>query len=105
MEAISHLNHGLEIIDTLPDSPALLEQELAFQTTLGPAMLATKGWSAPEPNATYQRAHELCQKVGDAGQSFSALWGIWLFHLDPLIGGACCCEPWQECYTITRIGT
>src|SRR5438552_2503002 len=41
-EAIAHLTKGLEMLATLPDTPERARQELAMQTTLGPALVATK---------------------------------------------------------------
>ena len=36
IEAIGHLSQGLELLTTLPDTPERSQQELTFQTTLGP---------------------------------------------------------------------
>ena len=47
---------------------------------LGPALLATRGWAAPEALATYVRARELSEKVGDTAQLFTSLWGTWLLR-------------------------
>ena len=43
VEAIGHLTRGLACSTTLPDTPERAQQELALQTTLGPALMATKG--------------------------------------------------------------
>ena len=43
LEAIAHLTQGLEVLATLPDTPERAQQELDLQTTLGPALMATKG--------------------------------------------------------------
>src|SRR5262249_33414804 len=43
LEAISHLSKGLEVLQTLPDTPERTRQELLIQTTLGPALMAVKG--------------------------------------------------------------
>src|SRR5262249_42388679 len=59
-EGISHLTRGLELLKTLPDTPEHTQQELALQTTLGPVLIATKGYAAPEVEKTYTRARELC---------------------------------------------
>ncbi len=48
VEAISHLTKGLELLKTLPDTPERAQQELALQTTLGPLLIATKGYAAEE---------------------------------------------------------
>ena len=55
-EAITHLSKGLTLLQRLPDTPERLQQELAVQTTLGPALMATKGMAAPEVEQTYARA-------------------------------------------------
>ena len=43
LEAVAHLTKGLEVLATLPDTPERTQQELVMQTTLGPALLVTKG--------------------------------------------------------------
>jgi predicted ATPase len=79
-EAIHHLTKGLEQLTGLPDSFEKAKQELAFQNTLGPALLATKGWASPAAIETYLRARVLCERVGDTTQLFTTLWGTWLFR-------------------------
>ena len=81
-EAVVLARRGLELLETLPDTPERARKELALQITLGPALIATKGWTAPEVERTYTRAHELCQQVGETPDLFPALWGLWLFHHD-----------------------
>jgi tetratricopeptide (TPR) repeat protein len=80
-EAISHLTKGLEVLKTLPDTRTRAQQELVLQNTLGPVLMAIRGWAAPEVEATYARARELCQQVGDTPQLFPALLGIGTFYL------------------------
>jgi predicted ATPase len=48
VEAIAHGQHGLELLTALPDTPQRTQHELDFLTTLGPALVATKGYAAPE---------------------------------------------------------
>jgi len=80
VEAIGHLTKGLEVLKTLPDSPDRTQRELALQTTLGPALIATKGFAAPEVEKAYARARELCQQVGETPQLFPVLFGLWGFY-------------------------
>jgi predicted ATPase len=82
-EAVGLARRGLALLASLPESPERDRQELALQLTLGPPLIVIKGTAAPEIERTYQRAHELSQKVGDASQQFSALWGLWYSQLDP----------------------
>ena len=44
---------------------------------LGPALMATKGYAAPEVEHAYARARELCQQVGETPQLFPVLLGLW----------------------------
>jgi predicted ATPase len=80
-EAIDHLTKGLELLQTLPDTPERTQQELTLQITLGPALMATKGYAAPELEKAYARARELCRQVGETPQLFSVLWGLWGFYV------------------------
>ena len=69
------------LLKTLPDTLERQRQELAFQTRLGPALMASRGYAAPEVKQAYIRAQELCEHVGDTPRLFSVLWGLWLFSL------------------------
>src|SRR5262249_38872936 len=46
LEAVAHLTTGLELLATLPDTLERTQQELIVQTTLGPALMASKGIAA-----------------------------------------------------------
>jgi TOMM system kinase/cyclase fusion protein len=81
LEAVAHLTQGLELLATLPETPERAQQELIMQTTLGPALINTKGQAAPEVLDTYARARELCQQVGETPQLFQVLRGLWYFYL------------------------
>ena len=48
LEAISHLARGLELLEASPDSPERVQRELELQLALGSALMATKGYAAPE---------------------------------------------------------
>ncbi len=81
-EAIHHLTKGLELLETLPDTPERNRQELTLDTTLGPALIATKGNAAPEVEQTYARALELCRRLGEPpatlpGAVWSTLSSTW----------------------------
>jgi len=64
-EAISHLTAALDLLTTLPESRERSQQELVVQMTLGIALGATKGQTAPEVERLYTRARELCEQVGE----------------------------------------
>jgi class 3 adenylate cyclase/predicted ATPase len=62
-EAVAQLRQGLDLLAGLPDSAQRQEQELNLQTTLGNVLIATKGYSAPEPGEAYARARALCEQL------------------------------------------
>jgi predicted ATPase len=80
-EAIGHLSQGLELLKTLPDTPQRTQQELEFQIALGNALVAAKGFAAPEVGQTYRQARALCQQMGEPPQLFSVLHGLHRFYL------------------------
>jgi predicted ATPase len=80
VEAIAHLRKGLELLRTLPDTPERWQHELDVQLALGPALMATKGFAAPDVEHVYTRARELCQQVGETPQLPRVLRGLWLFY-------------------------
>ena len=51
-----------------------------LQLALGPALIATKGFAAPEVEQTYDRARALCQQVGETPQLFPTLLGLCRFY-------------------------
>jgi class 3 adenylate cyclase len=81
-EAIAHLNKGLGLLGELRDDEARAWQELDLQVTLGSALIAAKGYAAPETGAAYARARNLCYQVGDTERLASILYGQTLFFLD-----------------------
>ena len=81
VEAINHFTKGLELIQTLPDTPERAQQELTLQLALGGPLVATKGYTTLETRAAFSRARELCQQVGETPQLFTALSGLGAFYL------------------------
>jgi serine/threonine protein kinase/predicted ATPase len=80
-EAIVLARRGIELLASLPASPARARKELALQITLGPALFATREWAAPDVEAAYTRAHLLCRELGESPDLFPALWGLCLFRI------------------------
>jgi predicted ATPase/class 3 adenylate cyclase len=80
-DAISNLSAAIDLLQRLPDGPERIQREVLLQLALGPALIAVKGWAAPEVERAYTRARELCERVGDPPQHFPALFGLWYLHL------------------------
>jgi predicted ATPase/class 3 adenylate cyclase len=64
VEAIRYLTRGLELLQTLPDTPERTQQELTLQLALGVPLMATKGYAAPEVEHTYTRARATVPAAG-----------------------------------------
>jgi predicted ATPase len=76
-EAVRLLTKGLELLTSLPDTPAHTWQELALQATLGRALAATLGFASAETEQAYARAWELGRQVEETAQLGTVLWGLW----------------------------
>jgi predicted ATPase len=90
-EAITHLTNGIEVLQSLPETPEGDRQEVALQLALGPALMATRGWSAPDAEGLYRRAQHLCERLGDDRERFNAIWGSWFVR-----AGDCAWEAASE---------
>ena len=77
-EAIEQIATALETLGELADSRERAERELSLRITLGNALLAERGYAAPETTETYARARELCTELGEDAPSFlPVLYGLW----------------------------
>ncbi len=75
-EAIAHCTKGLEAVSAVRDPSECTAHELGLQITLGLAWQHTKGWSSPEMERAFARAHALCREIGDTPQVVPALAGL-----------------------------
>ena len=80
-EAISHLTTGLALLKSLPDGAERAQQELTMLASLGPPLIATKGYSAPEFEGTITRARELCRQLGETPQLFPVMFKLCAYSL------------------------
>jgi len=80
-DALSSLIAAIDLLQRLPDGPERIQRELLLQLVLGSALIAVKGYAASETERAFTRARELCERVGDPPELFSAMWGLWLMHL------------------------
>jgi class 3 adenylate cyclase/predicted ATPase len=81
VEAIAHLNKGLELIASLPESEGRLWQEIQLQSSLGVTMMAAKGFGSPDVLQAFSKARILSEKLGDKKQLFVALCGEASYHM------------------------
>ncbi|MGH8569302.1 MAG: hypothetical protein ACREXU_15160, partial [Gammaproteobacteria bacterium] len=80
-EASDLLVWALERLQTLPETPERAQQELSLQVSLGAVLVMTQGYTAPEVKHAYDRAHALCEQVGESPHLFPSLFGLLRFDL------------------------
>jgi predicted ATPase len=80
-DAIGSLTAAINLLRKMPDSPERIQRELLLQLTIGPALIAVRGYPAPEVERAYIRAQELCERLGDPPELFPAMFGLWTVYL------------------------
>ena len=81
-EAVRNLTAALELLQRTPSSAERDRREFALQTNLGPALMATKGWAAPETERAYLRAEQIAETGATPEQQFALLVGLFgLFYV------------------------
>ncbi|MDE0399594.1 MAG: AAA family ATPase [Candidatus Poribacteria bacterium] len=77
VEGVRHIMQGLAALETLStniNTPELREaterRELELQTTLGTALIATKGYASPEVEVAYTRARELLETLEKSAEAY-----------------------------------
>ncbi len=80
-EAAELLRNALRLCREFPETAGRDQQELELLAALGPSLVATQGYSAPEVGQTYERGLQLAKSPGGRDRLFSMLSGAWTFHL------------------------
>jgi predicted ATPase len=80
-EAIEHLTKGLALVETLAESPARVQTDLALRLALVASLIATRGEASAQVDATLARAQELARQLGDSPQLFPVHFGVWRLSL------------------------
>ena len=76
VEAIAHLLRGIEVTSRLPAGEVKDRSELDLQLILGPCLIATQGPAASKAVATFSRARELCERLGEPPEYLQVM--FWL---------------------------
>jgi DNA-binding winged helix-turn-helix (wHTH) protein/tetratricopeptide (TPR) repeat protein len=75
-EAVTLLEHGLEIVDFLPRTPERILRTIRLSLALGPSMSPTRGLGDSRVEHLYERARQLSEESDDPVQRFQALLGL-----------------------------
>ena len=89
LEAIAHLERGLGLLHSLPESPDRDRCDIDLQLALAVCLLTAKGPAAAK--LPYMRAFELAESSGSPQQRFDALYGVW--QSTNMSGGSAAAQP------------
>ncbi len=88
VEAAEQLKRALNLIKSLPGTPALRREEIKLQVDLITPLLHLRGYAAPETRAAVERARLLIEQSETLGEPpedplllFSVLYGLWVANL------------------------
>src|SRR4029450_6561492 len=76
LHAVQPLAAVLEAVQRLPEGPDRDRAELRARMTLGPALIATRGFASPAVEGAFLRARELCRRLGDPPELAVVLHGL-----------------------------
>jgi predicted ATPase/class 3 adenylate cyclase len=76
LEALAHSERGIAATSPLPDGARKDRMELDFHVVLGPCLIATQGPASNRAMATFARARELCERLGDPPEQLQIM--FWL---------------------------
>ncbi len=80
-ESISHIKQGLKLVDAINESTLRTSLEVQLYSTLGPALIATRGFGDAEVGKTYEKLSQLSQLYSNGPNLTAALWGQWVYSL------------------------
>jgi class 3 adenylate cyclase len=103
-EAERHLQHGLEVLWTLPEGGARDEREFNLHLPLGLARLMAKGYGSPAAAEAYARAQMLGERLGQPAQVAMLLLGQWASTMSRDGAGAARPLAVQMLTTVERAG-
>jgi class 3 adenylate cyclase/tetratricopeptide (TPR) repeat protein len=81
VEAAAHAQRGLDAVRDAGSPESLRELELMLTTMRGTALIASKGFAAPEVGEAFAHAAKLIEKRTNSQSRFPAMWGLWVYHL------------------------
>jgi predicted ATPase len=81
-EAAAQLQRGLDLVASLPENTSRALRELDLQIALGPALMATRGYSSPAVGETIVRARALAEQLDRPDYLVPLLYGQWIFHVE-----------------------
>lgn len=84
LEAIAHLQRGLDALHSLPSGPERVRTELDLVMAMGPCLIATQGPAGIDAIAIFTRARKLCERLGDPPEYLQVM--FWLVTANVMRG-------------------
>jgi hypothetical protein len=81
-ETVTLCERGLKALAVLPKSDERDNQELRFSLIHGLALMAARGYAAPEVERAYTHSRELCFRLKEKRRLVPVLWGLHTCHLN-----------------------
>jgi class 3 adenylate cyclase/tetratricopeptide (TPR) repeat protein len=75
-QAQDNFTAALALLKDVHDGVERDKRELSLQLALGSVLSGTVSFDSPERRRSYERAHELSQRLGDTNELFHALWNL-----------------------------
>jgi class 3 adenylate cyclase/predicted ATPase len=95
VEAASQLSRALDLIGSLPGTPALRREQIKFQVELVTVLMHVKGYGAPDTKVAANDARSLIENAEALGEPpedplllFSVLYGFWVVNVAAFNGDA-----------------
>ena len=82
IEAVTQLRKGVDLLALLPDGVERHQYELDLKVTLAAALVATRGYSAPEVAELYARVRTLCEELNKPSLLVWVVTGQWTYHVN-----------------------
>ncbi|HEV7265751.1 MAG TPA: AAA family ATPase [Falsiroseomonas sp.] len=80
-EAAAQFEAGLRDLVHVQDPSARAETEYELRIALGAALVALRGWAAPEIEENYSLARAAASEAGSLARRFTASWGLYNVYL------------------------
>jgi hypothetical protein len=79
--AVAQLQKGVYLLGSLPDSASQQRHELDLLIALGRALMATRGYAAPEVGDIVGRARRLAERLDRPDYLVPLLYAQWSLHM------------------------
>lgn len=81
VEAINHFSQAIELVTQQPHDADRDREDVRLRVYLGGALIAAKGYAAPDVYETFLTAYELCRDLDEPALMTSVLYGLWVVQL------------------------